>query len=389
MESLEELDVIIVGAGMVGLALARALTGSGLRVALVDRNARPSPLAPAPADWDSRVYAISPGSEAFLASLGAWPQSQRICPVAAMDVSGDAGGHLRFDAMQARAHHLASIAEGRVLLDALWNGLERSGLTLLLPAQCASLAIDRRATLALEDGRTLSAKLVVAADGAQSWVRAQAGVEAQLSPYGQTAVVANFSCEHSHQGVAFQWFRSDGVLALLPLPGNRCSLVWSAQQGLATELLALAPEALARRVREASAAVLGELQVITPAAGFALQLVQVRELVRARLALVGDAAHNLHPLAGQGVNLGFQDARDLARILHERGPCRDVGEHRLLRRYERSRREDVLAMTMATDGLNRLFASDQRAVSWLRNRGLTLVDNLAGVKRLLATHALG
>lgn len=389
MQPVEEFDVVIVGAGMVGLALARAMQGSGLRLALVDRNARPGLLAAAPEDWDPRVYAISPGSEAFLASLGAWPQSERVCRVVAMEVSGDGGGQLRFDATGARTHHLASIVEGRVLLDALWNGLEQPELTLLLPAQCARFAIDGGATLTLQDGRTVNAKLVIAADGAHSWVRAQAEVHVDVSAYGQTAVVANFACERSHHGVAFQWFRRDGVLALLPLPGNRCSLVWSAQQGLATELLALPGEVLAQRVQEASGTALGELQVITPAAGFALQLVRVRELVRPRLALVGDAAHNLHPLAGQGVNLGFQDARDLARILHDRGTCRDVGEHRLLRRYERSRREDVLAMTVATDGLNRLFSSDHRAVSWLRNRGLTLVDRLAAVKRLLATHALG
>jgi ubiquinone biosynthesis UbiH/UbiF/VisC/COQ6 family hydroxylase len=389
MEPIEDTDVIIVGAGLVGLALARALSGSGLRVALLDRNVPPSPPAYAPDSWDPRVYAISPGSEAFLAAVGAWPQSERVCPVTAMQVAGDAGGQIRFDATQARAHHLASIVEGRVLTAALWQGLEQPELSIVLPAHPASVAFDGRATLVLEDGRVLRANLVVAADGAQSWIRTQAGLAADVSPYGQTAVVANFASERPHQGVAYQWFRRDGVLALLPLPGNRCSLVWSAQQELATELLALDSLALAQRVREASGAALGALEVITPAVGFALQLVKVRELVRSRLALVGDAAHNLHPLAGQGVNLGFQDARDLARTLRERGSCRDVGEHRLLRRYERLRREDVLAMTLATDGLSRLFSADSRAVSWLRNGGLTVVDKASVLKRLLVSHALG
>jgi 2-octaprenylphenol hydroxylase len=389
VEQGDEFDVIIVGAGLVGLALARALRGAGLRLALVDRVARPAALPAEPEGWDQRVYAISPGSEAFLAAQGAWPGPTRVARVAGMQVSGDAGGHIAFDAQEARTTHLASIVEGRVLLDALWQGLAEQGVALLMAAQCSDLQFDAAARLALDDGRVLRAKLVVAADGAHSWVRTQAGIPAAVSPYAQTAVVANFACQRAHRGVAFQWFRRDGVLALLPLPGNRCSLVWSAEEGLAAELLALAPQALAERVREASAGVLGELELITPAAGFALQLVKVRELVRHRLALVGDAAHNLHPLAGQGVNVGFQDARVLADVLRERGSCPDVGEHRLLRRYERSRREDILAMTLATDGLKKLFAADSQALSWLRNRGLTLVHGVAPLKRRLIAHALG
>jgi ubiquinone biosynthesis UbiH/UbiF/VisC/COQ6 family hydroxylase len=385
----DEFDVIVVGAGLVGLALARALRGAGLRLALVDRGARSAALPAQPEGWDQRVYAISPGSEAFLAGQDAWPGSARVARVTAMQVRGDAGGHIAFDAQEARTTHLASIVEGRVLLDALWQGLGGADLALVMPAQSIDLQFDGRARLTLEDGRVLLGRLVVAADGASSWVRAQAGIPAQVSPYGQTAVVANFSCERAHAGAAFQWFRRDGVLALLPLAGNRCSLVWSAQEDLASELLTLTPQALAERVREASGNVLGELEVITPAAGFPLQLVKVDELVRHRLALVGDAAHNLHPLAGQGVNLGFQDARELADVLRGRGACTDVGEHRLLRRYERARREDIVAMTWATDGLKKLFGADSRPLSWLRNRGLTLVHGAAPLKRRLVAHALG
>jgi 2-polyprenylphenol 6-hydroxylase len=387
----DDFDVVIVGAGMVGLALARALAGSGLRLAVADRAARPAPLAAAEAaDWDVRVYAISPGSQAFLAAHGAWPGGERTAPVTGMQVYGDAGGHIAFDAQDARTTHLATIVEGRLLLDAMWRGLDHPDLTVLAPASAASLAFEpRHALLRLGDGNVLRAKLVVAADGAQSWVRTQAGMPASVKPYGHTAVVANFACERAHRGVAFQWFRADGVLALLPLPGNRCSLVWSAQEHLASELLAMAETELAQRVHEASAGTLGELVPITPPAGFPLQLVSVPQLTRPRLALVGDAAHNLHPLAGQGVNLGLQDARELAQVLRERGGCTDAGEHRLLRRYERARREDIAAMTAATDGLQRLFGADSRALSWLRNRGLSLVDRSAQVKRLLVAHALG
>ena len=385
-----EFDVVIVGAGLVGLALARALRGSGLRLALLDRQARPAPLADPPGDWDARVYAISPGSEAFLAGLDAWPEGNRQARVTGMQVHGDGAGHIRFDALEARTTHLATIVENRVLTERLWRGLEAAEVRVLAPAGCAGLAIHaEHAALTLDGGEVLRARLVVAADGARSWVREQAGIAARVTPYGQSAVVANFACERAHAGVAFQWFRADGVLALLPLPGNRCSLVWSAQEALAGELMALEPAALAQRVGEASGNALGVLEQIGAPAAFALQLVEVGELCRPRLALVGDAAHNLHPLAGQGVNLGFQDACELAGVLRDRGACRDVGEHRLLRRYERARREDVLTMTLATDGLQKLFRADSRALAWMRNRGLTLVDGVAGLKRLLVTHALG
>jgi ubiquinone biosynthesis UbiH/UbiF/VisC/COQ6 family hydroxylase len=389
MEQIEHFDVVVVGAGLVGLALVRALRGSGLAVALVDRAPQPAPLPSDPPGWDTRVYAISPGTATFLAGLGAWPESLRIAPVTGMEVVGDAGGRLHFDAQEARSARLASIVESRLLADALWRGLDQSEVSVILGAQPVALELEERAVLRLLGGGQLDANLIVAADGAHSWVRTHAGLRASVSAYGQTAVVANFACTLDHGGVAFQWFRTDGVLALLPLPGNRCSLVWSAQQVLAEELLALPADGLAQRVTEATGGRLGTLEVITPAAGFPLQLVTVSDLVAPRLALVGDAAHNLHPLAGQGVNLGFQDARELAAVLRDRGACRDVGEHRLLRRYERARREDTLAMTVATDGLKHLFGAQQGALSWLRNRGLSLVDRATAVKRLLATHALG
>jgi len=166
-------------------------------------------------------------------------------------------------------------------------------------------------------------------------------------------------------------------------------MVWSAPEELAGELMTVSGEALAQRVGEASGARLGRLESITPPAAFPLQLVRVRQLVRARLALVGDAAHNLHPLAGQGVNLGFHDVRELARVLLQRGACHDVGEYRLLRRYERTRREDILAMTWVTDGLQRLFGDARQPMSWLRNRGLSLVDRAGPLKQFLVRRALG
>ncbi len=383
-----------------GLSLARALRGSGLRIALIDRAPPSPPLAHPLADWDARVYAISPGSRAFLESLEAWPAHfpERLASVSAMHVRGDAGGAIRFDAVEARAVRLATIAENRLLLDALWRAVEsQTEVQVFAPAVCADLALDPEAAdgngepagLTLEDGTSLASALVVAADGAHSWVRTQAGLQARTTRYHQTAVVANFACERPHRGTAFQWFLQRSVLALLPLPGNRCSLVWSAEEGLAAELMNGSPQELAERVAGASGHVLGALEQITRPVAFPLQLVQVEHLIGPRLALVGDAAHNLHPLAGQGVNLGFHDARELAYTLQHRGACRNVGERRLLRRYERARREDILAMTAATDGLQRLFSNSGSALSLIRNRGLSMVDRVAPLKRMLVRHALG
>lgn len=388
----QRFDVVVVGGGLVGCSLVGALDGSGLRVAQVDPAPPAGPVAAAAADWDQRIYAISPGSERFLAALQAWPaETARIAQVAGMQVFGDsAGGHIAFDASEAGAAWLASIVESRLLMQALDQRLARMPALQLLRSPAADLILeDGRAWLHLQDGTALETGLVVGADGAESWVRARAGIQAHARPYGQTAVVANFACTRPHRDVARQWFRADGILALLPMPGRRCSMVWSAQAALADELMALPVEELALRVAEAAGHALGDMQTITAPACFALQLVRVDRLVQPRIALVGDAAHRLHPLAGQGVNLGFQDAQELARVLRERGACSDVGEYRLLRRYERARREDILAMTVATDGLQRLFGQSGSPLRWLRNRGMTLVDRALPLKRLLVRQALG
>ncbi|HEY5309379.1 MAG TPA: FAD-dependent monooxygenase, partial [Casimicrobiaceae bacterium] len=237
--------------------------------------------------------------------------------------------------------------------------------------------------------RVLSAKLIVGADGARSWVRRAAGLSHELRPYGQTAVVANFACERAHHGVARQWFCTDGsVLAWLPLPGRRMSMVWSAPDALATQLRTLEGAALAVRVAEAGGHALGTLAPITDAASFPLAFLKLPATIAHRLALVGDAAHAVHPLAGQGVNLGFGDVDVLARVMSERGPASDPGAPVLLERFARHRAEPVLAMQTVTDGLVRLFGPNRPWLRMLRNAGLTAVDRLPVLKRALAQPAL-
>jgi ubiquinone biosynthesis UbiH/UbiF/VisC/COQ6 family hydroxylase len=243
--------------------------------------------------------------------------------------------------------------------------------------------------LTLTDGRRFSARLVVGADGLHSWVRQAAGIVAEPRSYGQQGVVANFDCELAHHGCARQWFRTDGgVLAWLPLPGRRMSIVWSAPDAQAHELLALSHDAFTARVAEAGANVLGALRMITPPAAFPLQSLRLPTSIAHRMALVGDAAHGVHPLAGQGVNLGFGDAQALAGVLAERGPVGDAGAPILLERFARRRAEPVLAMHTVTDGLVRMFGPRAPWLKTLRNVGLSAVDRLPIIKRALAQSAL-
>ena len=387
----DERDVVIAGAGLPGLALAAALARQGLSVALADR----SPVVAAPPGddgWDARVYAVSPGSAAFLRTLGAWDAlpPDRIAPVESMRITGDRGAVLEFDAYDLDERALAWIVEERVLRAALVDRVRDGGAEIVAPASFASIAWSTaHGTLVLDDGRRLAAKLVVGADGVRSWVRGAAGIVAEPRPYAQTAVVANFACEQPHGGVARQWFLADGgVLAWLPLPGDRLSIVWSAPHDLASTLAALEPDALAARVEQEGGRALGRLTSITPAATFPLSFLRLPAVIAHRLALVGDAAHGIHPLAGQGVNLGFGDAQALAAVLADRGPVRDPGAPILLERYARRRAAPVAAMQAVTDGLARLFGSSLPSVAALRNLGLAAVSKLPPLRQALAQPAL-
>lgn len=384
-----EFDIVIVGAGLVGASFAAALRGAGLKLAVVEAQAP----AAAGEDWDSRVYAISPGSAAFLEGMGVWKRidRSRITAVREMQIYGDAAGaELQFSAYESGVPELAWTVESKRLQSVLWQALEHQhNLELLCPEKCEALQVRADAVeLTLAGGKTLSAKLVVAADGKHSWVRQAAGIAAEAKPYGQMGVVANFHCAGEHHDTAYQWFREDGVLAYLPLPGRRMSMVWSTPDAHASELLALPAEVLCARVAEAGKNALGELTLLSPAAQFPLMRQQAARLAVPRVALIGDAGHVLHPLAGQGVNLGFGDAAALAQVLLQRELFRDPGEIRLLRRYERARAEDILALAWVTDGLHHLFAAPGGAAARLRNAGLNLTDALTVLKNLLIRRAL-
>lgn len=381
-------DVVIVGAGIVGAAFAAAMRDSGLKLALIE----PHPPAPPTADWDTRIYAISPGSADFLQTLGVWQtlDQGRIGPVYGMHIRGDSGAALEFDAYQAGVPQLAAIMESGRIQYGLWEALQdQSNLTLFAGAGCAELAWSAAgARLALADGTVLHSKLIVAADGGQSWVRKQAGITTQREDYLQSGVVANFSVERAHRGIARQWFRADGVLAWLPLPENHISMVWSTDAAHTQALLAATPEQLAAEVAAAGGHELGKLFQVGRTAAFPLSINRVSSLVQPGLALIGDAAHGVHPLAGQGVNLGLRDARELAQVLQQRGGA-SCGELALLRRYERARKGDIAAMQTVTDSLHHVFRSQNPLLMKLRNAGMDFTNHLNPVKTWLMRQALG
>ena len=386
-----ECDVAIVGGGPVGGSLARALETSGLSVALVEpRAARPLP----DAGFDQRVYALNGASRSFLERCGIWQhmQHQRVAPVREMRVFGDDASEIEFSAYRQGVPELAAIVEEANLQQALQARLSfQTNLTVYRAAQCTGVRWEEAfARLALSDGTQITARLVVAADGADSAVRTAAGIEAQVSEYAQTGVVANFHAQAPHRDTAYQWFlRNEGVLALLPLPGNHVSMVWSAPHAHAQTLLASNAEELSRTVQDATSDIFGQLRSISAPACFALRRLRTKRLIGPRLALVGDTAHNVHPLAGQGLNLGFGDAQALAAVLAARGLEGDSGAQSILRRYERRRREDLAAMEFVTHSLHALFDSTLPGIRGLRNAGLQLAGRIPALKRMLVKRALG
>ena len=389
MSATKHYDVVVVGAALVGTSAAVALAKQGFSVALVDRKSPLSQVSNGDT-WDSRIYAISPGNADWLKGLGVWQRmnAERITPIAAMQVWGDANTEpLNFDAEDAFANNLGYILENSALQQALWDELQTLDVDVLIGAEGIAVELSEQdATLQLADGAQLKAKLMIAADGGSSWVREQAGLSQQKIIYEHVGVVANFEVELPHQNIARQWFVEDGILAWLPLAGNKISMVFSTKHS--QNLMALSPADLAERVAQVGGHALGNMHVITPAAAFPLVKQNASALIANRLALVGDAAHQVHPMVGQGVNLGFRDVVELAQVLAERNPLADIGDRFVLRRYERARKADVLSMQGLTHGLYGAFDSKQALIRTVRNWGLSLPNRHPILKRALIKQAL-
>jgi 2-polyprenyl-6-methoxyphenol hydroxylase-like FAD-dependent oxidoreductase len=366
------LDVCIRGAGIVGRTLALLLARERLRVGLVDLQ----PVAGS-GHSDVRAYALNPASRALLEMLRAWPDEAHATPVAAMQVKGDDGGQVSFDAADQGVPALAWIVDVPALQGRLGEALRYQPLVERLQAP-------------------QPAALTVVCEGRASATRAEFGVQFEVTSYPQRAIAARLSCELPHGQVARQWFADGEIVALLPMggavggaQGNLVALVWSVREERADALLALDPAAFALEVERACGRALGAMTLATERAAWPLQLARASRWTGPGWALAGDAAHNVHPLAGQGLNLGLADAKALADVLREREYWRGVADPKLLRRYERSRKADVLAMGATTDGLQQLFA--QRTGPWtlLRNWGMLGFEHSGPVKHWVARQAMG
>jgi len=390
---LQSVDVAIVGGGMVGLAVACGLQGSGLRVAVLENHV-PEPLSPdaAPA---LRVSAINAASEKFLTHLGAWPDiAKRASCYHGMEVwDKDSFGRIDFDDKSFGFSHLGHIVENAVVHSALWQRAEQcSDITLLAPAEIQQIAWgENDAFLTLKDGSMLTTRLVVGADGANSWVRNKADIPLTFWDYNHHALVATIRTAEPHQAVARQVFHGNGILAFLPLSDpHLCSIVWSLSPADAQMMQTASHEEFNRALSSTFDLQLGLCQLESERQVFPLTGRYARSFASHRLALVGDAAHTIHPLAGQGVNLGFMDAAELVseiRRLHREG--KDFGQHLYLRRYERSRKHSAALMLASMQGFRELFAGSNPAKKLLRDVGLKLANTLPGVKPKLVRQAMG
>ena len=391
---MQSVDVAIVGGGMVGLAVACGLQGSGLRVAVLEQRV-PEPLA-ADAPPQLRVSAINAASEKLLTRLGVWQEilSRRASCYHGMEVwDKDSFGHISFDDQSMGYSHLGHIVENSVIHYALWNKAQQSSdISLLAPAELQQVAWGENETfLTLKDGSMLTARLVIGADGANSWLRNKADIPLTFWDYQHHALVATIRTEEPHDAVARQVFHGEGILAFLPLSDpHLCSIVWSLSPEEAQRMQQASEDEFNRALNIAFDNRLGLCKVESARQVFPLTGRYARQFAAHRLALVGDAAHTIHPLAGQGVNLGFMDAAELIaelKRLHRQG--KDIGQYIYLRRYERSRKHSAALMLAGMQGFRDLFSGAHPAKKLLRDIGLKLADTLPGVKPQLIRQAIG
>ncbi|MDT8428668.1 MAG: UbiH/UbiF/VisC/COQ6 family ubiquinone biosynthesis hydroxylase [Pseudomonadales bacterium] len=418
---LPDVDVLIVGAGMVGATLACLLADSGLRIAIAEAQPLLADQAlaryrdetdavdksPEQMDFDARVSAITPASRQIFEQAGVWAQIAqcRISPYRQMQVwEADGTGAISFDAAEIQCNELGYIIENRLLTACLHQQLrQHPQLALLSPLSISAFhqvygageSGQALLQVSLSDGRQLGTRLLVAADGANSMIRQMAGFATREWDYAHHAIVATVRTSQPHQHKAIQRFMDDGVLAFLPLtaPGDNqryCSIVWSVVPERASALMALDDAGFGQALAVAIENRLGAVEWLGQRSAFPLRQRHARDYVRQQVVLVGDAAHTIHPLAGQGVNLGLQDALALSEVLlkaHREG--RDPGGQRVLQAYQRSRKGDNLSMMYLMEGFRHLFAEQPLPVRWLRNTGMSAVDRMPVLKRYLMQQAMG
>jgi len=387
-------DIIIVGGGMVGLTLARALADTKLKILVLDKE--PWTIPEAHSEPDLRVSAITRASQNIFRNLGCWHLIKalgvsRYEKMHVWDATGD--GSISFDAAELAETDLGHIIENRNIRTGLWQSLQSyDNVILLAPVKATKVIWDQQGSkITLENGDSWRASLLVAADGANSWLRQQAAIKIQRKSYLHDALVCNISTELDHQKCAWQRFMPSGPLALLPLQDpHQCSIVWSTSALEAKRLIALPEAEFNQQLTTAFDGRLGALSATSPIVSFPLVRRHAEHYIKDGVALIGDAAHTIHPLAGQGVNLGLLDAASLAQVII----CalqnkQNIGHKKVLRPYERWRRSENQLMLEAMGGLRHLFDGEQMSLSWLRNNGLQIVDRLPTLKKQFILRAMG
>jgi len=383
-------DVVITGAGMVGLTLANLLSKHGKSIAIVDRSEVGA--FKENQDYQSRVTAVSPGSQAIFEYVGAWSamQAKRVSPFTDMHVWDEGGSaDIHFNANDIQRSNLGHIVENFVIQTSLYEVLrQKSNVKWFLPEHISNvIVLQDHAEVELDSGTVISAKLVVGADGGRSTIRNLAEITYTEKSYQQMGLVALVETERPHENTAWQRFLSTGPLALLPLDSGRCSIVWSVSEDYADELMKLNEHEFADALTQASNMQLGNITLKSNCAAFPLVSGQADSMVQPRIALVGDAAHALHPLAGQGANLGFTDAAVLADVLEYAE--RDIGSLKILRKYERARVGETQIMQSAMDAFMAAFGSKNNAMVTARNVALRTADSIQPVKKFFMKHAMG
>jgi len=391
-------DVIIVGAGMVGLALACALKDTGLQVVLIERGEPPVRLS---LGRDCRVSAIVQGNVEILKGLGVWQYMQAdASPMRAMRVwdNQEAGG-IRFNAAEIGTEALGYLVENSVTQGAMHKALlDSDTVEFYCPAEIAEIQwyeadpniVPQRVRVSLADGRVLKAPLIVGADGPRSWVREQAGIQCWQRDYGQKGIVATVRPEHPHRGHAFQRFLPTGPLAMLPMTDDLCSIVWSAENAEADRLMAMSDADFLNALNLTFGPILGRITEAGERAAFPLKGQLAKHIVRERVALIGDAAHCIHPLAGLGVNLGLRDAMVLAQeIADAHRYDEDWGELDVLNRYMQQRMPDVLSVMASMEGLHQVFTGSLPGLKGMRGLGMRVMGNAGGIKELLMRNSTG
>ena len=385
-------DMVIIGAGMVGAALACALAPTGLKITIVDT--RPPPQI-SDNEFDLRVSAITRASQNIFSALDVWDymQQKRVSPFREMRVWDSQGnGHIHFDVAEIGEDNLGWIVENSIIQNALVDRLTQfNNVKLVYPDRISDFNVnDDAVTIELASGKQLQSRLLVGADGADSTVRKLSGITTRGWSYDQQGLVCTVRTSGHHNEMAQQVFLPTGPLAFLPIGDHTCSIVWSLSGDSAEQMSSLDDEAFLKALQSAFGYSLGTMLEVGPRAVFPLRLQHSTEYVHSRIALIGDAAHAIHPLAGQGVNLGLADAASLADVIQDAlEQKRDIGALQVLRKYERWRKGDNLTMMAAMDGFKRLFGSQLFPVTGLRNLGLTLTNNLAPLKNIIMRQAMG